>query len=132
MSEFKHYLSKSSELTESSDKIETILNRTKVAIQKLESKEPFDPIIEAFILFSEQYSSYKSALAELDNLGTFAFQNSARDEYDEDDSDFDGVTWGDLADLTVSEVTHYVKARSKGFSKLTIDSVIKQLNKITW
>ena len=101
------------------------------AIKELESIEvvEINPVIEAFLMFAETYSNNSEAINELKKLGTFGFQNSRDDKWDEEgqeSAEYKDVTWGDLADLTIDEINEYQQKKNL---KASIDK-IKKLEKI--
>lgn len=108
--------------------IDNILDK---AIKDLESIEAVEinPVIEAFLMFAETYSNNSEAVNELKKLGTFEFQNSRDDKWDEEgqeSAEYKDITWGDLADLTIDEINEYQQKKNL---KASIDK-IKKLEKI--
>ena len=62
-------------------------------------------------------------------MGTFEFQNSRDDKWDEEgqeSAEYKDITWGDLADLTIDEINEYQQKKNL---KASIDK-IKKLEKI--
>ena len=108
--------------------IDNILDK---AIKDLESIEAVEinPVIEAFLMFADTYSNNSEAKNELKKLGTFEFQNSRDDKWDEEGvegDEYKDVTWGDLADLTIDDINEYQQKKN---SKVSLDK-IKKLEKI--
>jgi hypothetical protein len=128
MKSFKEY-----RVDEAADKVQAILEKTKVALNKLVNSTPIDYEIEAFLMFSLSYGSHKEALEDLENLGSFSFQNSPDDKWDEEGyegPEYADITWGDLADLDLGDIKKYEKAMAKGESKERIEKIIKQIDDI--
>ena len=108
--------------------VDSIIDRTIKELESIEVVE-INPVIEAFLMFAETYSNNSEAINELKKLGTFGFQNSRDDKWDEEgqeSAEYKDVTWGDLADLTIDEINEYQKKKNL---KASIDK-IKKLEKI--
>ena len=108
--------------------VDSIIDRT---IKELESIDKVDsnPVIEAFLKFAETYTDINDAMNELKKLGTFGFQNSRDDKWDDaglEKAEYKDVTWGDLADLTIDDINEYQQKKN---SKVSLDK-IKKLEKI--
>ena len=108
--------------------VDSIIDRTIKELESIEVVE-INPVIEAFLMFAETYTDINDAMNELKKLGTFGFQNSRDDKWDEEgqeSAEYKDVTWGDLADLTIDEINEYQQKKNL---KASIDK-IKKLEKI--
>lgn len=108
--------------------VDSIIDRTIKELESIEVVE-INPVIEAFLMFAETYSNNSEAINELKKLGTYEFQNSRDDKWDEEGvegDEYKDVTWGDLADLTLDDINEYQQKKN---SKVSLDK-IKKLEKI--
>jgi hypothetical protein len=116
-------------INESEAKWQAIIKKASKEIERLTYRE--DPVIEAFYEFMDvRYSSEKEAIKSLQNLGTFEFQNSPSDKWDEEGmwgDEFANVTWGDLANLTMADINQYNKKKANGISKEKFNTVKNHL-----
>ncbi len=126
---YKTFLAEFNSMNESS-RWEAIIQKASNDIQKLVVTT--NPAIEAFFIYMDgRYASEKEAVKDLENLGSFEFQNSYDELWDKHDEDgLDKVTWGDLADLSLSEIKAYKKKFKNGITQARADNITKQLRDI--
>ena len=114
--------------------VKKVLEKTKSELSKMVYSPNYT--IEAFLMFADgRYKTNKEALDDLQNLGSYEFQNSRNDIWDADGyegEEYAHIKWGDLADLELSDINSYEKMMSNGISKDTYDNIIKQIDKITF